>query len=94
MPVAWYNRATNTSSLISATSNGVHASTSPGPTLGILTRKDCGRLVFNSTFDLDPATYANHQWLCVDASLGQPERHPFAPCAIHDARNASSPVVR
>ena len=63
MPVAWYDRSTNTSSLISATSQGIHASTSPGPTLAMLSRKNCGRVVFNSSFGLHPDSYANHQWL-------------------------------
>ena len=53
----------NQSSLISATSQGVHASTSLGATLDTLSRKDCRRVVFNSSFELTPQSYANHQWL-------------------------------
>jgi len=63
MPIAWYNRGSNQSSLISATSQGVHASTAAGPTLDGLARKDCERVVFNSSFSLTPESYANHQWL-------------------------------
>ena len=64
MPIAWYSRGgLNQSSLISATSQGIHASTSVGATLDQLSRKDCGRVVFNSSFMLTPESYANHQWL-------------------------------
>jgi hypothetical protein len=63
MPIAWYNRAAQKSSLISATSQGIHASTAAGPTLDGLARTDCKRVVFNSSFELTPNSYANHQWL-------------------------------
>ena len=63
MPTAWYNRELNVTSLISATAQGTHASTSPGPTLATLSRDDCARVVLNSTFDTTPQSYANHQWL-------------------------------
>ena len=42
---------------------GVHASTAAGPTLDLLSRTDCDRVVFNSSFELTPRSYANHQWL-------------------------------
>ena len=63
MPIAWFDRRRNQSSLISATSQGVHASTSLGATLDTLSRQDCRRVVFNSSFELTPQSYANHQWL-------------------------------
>ena len=65
MPIAWFNRKLNVSSFISATSQGVHASTSPGSTLDELARKDkdCQRVVFNSSFLKTPESFANHQWL-------------------------------
>ena len=62
MPVAWFNRGANRSSLIFATSQGVHASVAHGPTLDGLSR-DCDRVVFNSTFSHEPETFANNQWI-------------------------------
>ena len=63
MPIAWYNRRLNVSTFISSTSQGVHASTSLGPTLDTLSRADCDRVVFNSSFETTPQSLANHQWL-------------------------------
>ena len=63
MPLAWFDRLRNESSLISATSQGIHASTASGGSLDSLSRKDCGRVVFNSSFETTPQSYANHQWL-------------------------------
>jgi hypothetical protein len=65
MPIAWVDRKRNVSSFISATSQGIHASTSRGPTLDDLARTDhdCRRVVFNSSFLTTPESYANHQWL-------------------------------
>eukprot|EP00040_Diaphanoeca_grandis_P027754 m.158820 g.158820 ORF g.158820 m.158820 type:complete len:546 (+) comp31109_c0_seq1:164-1801(+) len=62
MPLAWYNIKTNKTSFISATSQGIHASVGNGPTLNNLIH-DCSRVVFNSTFNTLPSSYANHQWL-------------------------------
>jgi hypothetical protein len=63
MPIAWFDRQRNESSLISATSQGIHASTSVGGSLDSLSRTDCRRVVFNSSFETTPQSYANHQWL-------------------------------
>ncbi|EDQ89961.1 uncharacterized protein MONBRDRAFT_7734 [Monosiga brevicollis MX1] len=60
MPIAWYNRATNETYLIAAVSEGIFPNV--GPTLSQLTHR-CDRLVFNSSFEARPNTYANYQWL-------------------------------
>lgn len=62
MPIAWFNRELNRSSLIAATSQGVHASVAGGATLDEL-RHDCSRVVFNSSFGTSPTSFANRQWL-------------------------------
>lgn len=60
MPIAWFSRQTNQTSLVTANSQGVFPMV--GSTLDDLTR-NCTRVVFNSTFDLSPASFANYQWL-------------------------------
>jgi len=61
MPLAWFKRGADPQvSLIFATSAGIHASV--GPDLNSL-KRNCDRVVFNSTFAMTPDTYANHQWL-------------------------------
>lgn len=60
MPIAWFNRATGVTSVISAHSDGTH--TWSGATLDSV-KHDCADDVFNSTFDTTPQSYANNQWL-------------------------------
>eukprot|EP00035_Acanthoeca_spectabilis_P000958 m.76502 g.76502 ORF g.76502 m.76502 type:complete len:601 (-) comp10535_c0_seq2:27-1829(-) len=62
MPIAWYNRAASPphASLIFATSHGINPLV--GSDLSHL-RPNCERVVFNSTMDSTPDSYANYQWL-------------------------------
>lgn len=60
MPIAWHVRSLNQTFLVASVSDGDFPNVGPD----ILHLKhDCSRLVFNSTHDLDPASYANNQWL-------------------------------
>jgi hypothetical protein len=60
VPIAWYNPRTNQSSLIASSWLDLHASVAPGMSLDNLTH-DCSRVLFNSTYDKTPSSYANFQ---------------------------------